>query len=73
MIPAGVRIFVCTEPVDMRRGFDRRGFTSISGESVLVEIRASFRVVGSQRRAPLEGFANAARRVRIPPCPRFGR
>ena len=23
MIPAGVRIFVCTEPVDMRRGFDR--------------------------------------------------
>lgn len=23
MIPAGVRIFVCTEPVDMRYGFDR--------------------------------------------------
>lgn len=23
MIPAGVRIFVCTEPVDMRHGFDR--------------------------------------------------
>jgi transposase len=23
MIPGGVRIFVCTEPVDMRRGFDR--------------------------------------------------
>jgi transposase len=22
MIPASVRIFVCTEPVDMRRGFD---------------------------------------------------
>lgn len=22
MIPAGVRIFVCTEPVDMRRSFD---------------------------------------------------
>lgn len=22
MIPAAVRIFVCTEPVDMRRGFD---------------------------------------------------
>ncbi len=23
MIPAQVRIFVCTEPVDMRQGFDR--------------------------------------------------
>ena len=23
MIPAGVRIFLCTEPVDMRYGFDR--------------------------------------------------
>ena len=23
MIPAGVRIFVCTEPADMRHGFDR--------------------------------------------------
>lgn len=23
MIPAGVRIFVCTQPVDMRLGFDR--------------------------------------------------
>lgn len=23
MIPAGVRIFVCTDPVDMRQGFDR--------------------------------------------------
>ena len=23
MIPTGVRIFVCTEPVDMRYGFDR--------------------------------------------------
>ena len=23
MIPGGVRIFVCLEPVDMRRGFDR--------------------------------------------------
>jgi transposase len=23
VIPAGVRIFVCTEPVDMRQGFDR--------------------------------------------------
>lgn len=23
MIPAGVRVFVCTEPVDMRFGFDR--------------------------------------------------
>lgn len=23
MIPAGVRIFVCTEPIDMRYGFDR--------------------------------------------------
>jgi transposase len=23
MIPAAVRIFVCTEPMDMRQGFDR--------------------------------------------------
>ncbi len=23
MIPAGVRVFVCTEPLDMRQGFDR--------------------------------------------------
>jgi len=23
MIPSAVRIFVCTEPVDMRHGFDR--------------------------------------------------
>lgn len=22
MIPAGVRVFVCTQPVDMRRSFD---------------------------------------------------
>jgi len=28
MIPAGVRIFVCTEPVDMRRGFDRLAQTA---------------------------------------------
>jgi hypothetical protein len=28
MIPAGVRIFVCTEPVDMRLGFDRLAQTA---------------------------------------------
>ena len=28
MIPAGVRIFVCTEPVDMRHGFDRLAQTA---------------------------------------------
>jgi transposase len=28
MIPAGVRIFMCTEPVDMRRGFDRLAQTA---------------------------------------------
>jgi len=28
MIPAGVRIFVCTEPVDMRYGFDRLASTA---------------------------------------------
>jgi transposase len=28
VIPAGVRIFVCTEPVDMRRGFDRLAQTA---------------------------------------------
>jgi transposase len=28
MIPAGVRIFVCIEPVDMRRGFDRLAQTA---------------------------------------------
>ena len=28
MIPAGVRIFICTEPVDMRRGFDRLAQTA---------------------------------------------
>ena len=28
MIPGGVRIFVCTEPVDMRRGFDRLAQTA---------------------------------------------
>jgi transposase len=28
MIPPGVRIFVCTEPVDMRRGFDRLAQTA---------------------------------------------
>lgn len=28
MIPAGVRIFVCTEPVDMRQGFDRLAQTA---------------------------------------------
>ena len=28
MIPAGVRIFVCTEPVDMRQGFDRLAHTA---------------------------------------------
>lgn len=27
MIPAGVRIFVCTEPLDMRQGFDRLAHT----------------------------------------------
>lgn len=30
MIPAGVRIFVCTEPVDMRYGFDRLAYTAKS-------------------------------------------
>jgi transposase len=28
MIPGGVRIFVCTEPVDMRQGFDRLAQTA---------------------------------------------
>jgi len=28
VIPSGVRIFVCTEPVDMRRGFDRLAQTA---------------------------------------------
>jgi transposase len=28
VIPGGVRIFVCTEPVDMRRGFDRLAQTA---------------------------------------------
>lgn len=27
MIPASVRIFVCTEPQDMRRGFDALALT----------------------------------------------
>ena len=30
MIPAAVRIFVCTEPVDMRYGFDRLAYTAKS-------------------------------------------
>lgn len=30
MIPAGVRIFVCTVPVDMRYGFDRLASTAQS-------------------------------------------
>ena len=30
MIPAAVRIFVCTEPVDMRYGFDRLAATAKS-------------------------------------------
>jgi len=30
MIPAGVRIFVCTEPIDMRYGFDRLASTARS-------------------------------------------
>jgi transposase len=30
MIAAGVRIFVCTEPVDMRYGFDRLAYTAKS-------------------------------------------
>jgi transposase len=28
VIPSGVRIFVCTEPVDMRQGFDRLAQTA---------------------------------------------
>ena len=28
MIPPGVRIFVCTEPIDMRQGFDRMAQTA---------------------------------------------
>jgi transposase len=28
MIPVGVRIFVCTEPIDMRYGFDRLAATA---------------------------------------------
>lgn len=28
MIPGGVRIFVCTEPVDLRHGFDRLAQTA---------------------------------------------
>ena len=30
MIPAGVRIFVCTDPIDMRLGFDRLASTARS-------------------------------------------
>lgn len=30
MIPPGVRIFVCTEPVDMRYGFDRLAYIAQS-------------------------------------------
>jgi len=42
-------------------------FTGISGERAFIEIRSEFQVVGSQGRAPLEGFANAAPWVRILP------
>jgi transposase len=30
MMPAGLRVFVCTEPVDMRLGFDRLAYTAKS-------------------------------------------
>lgn len=30
MIPAGLRVFVCTEPVDMRLGFDRLAYAAKS-------------------------------------------
>jgi transposase len=34
VIPAGVRVFVCTEPVDMRYGFDRLARERVGSDPV---------------------------------------
>ena len=55
MIPAAVRIFVCTEPVDMRHGFDR----------LLLAAREKTRV-GPQQGGALFVFANrGATRIKV--------
>ena len=53
----------CPTPVDSRR------LPVTSGESDPTHFLVLSRGVGTQGRVPLEGFANAARRVRIPPSP----
>lgn len=49
MIPAHVRIFVCTEPVDFRRGFD--GLALAARERLGEEPRAGGLFVFTNRRA----------------------
>ena len=60
MIPAGVRIFVCTEPIDMRQGFDRMaqaarervGEDPVQGGALFVDGAALARLLaGESRRA----------------------
>lgn len=48
MIPATVRIFVCTEPVDMRRGFD--GLALIAREKLGQDPRSGALLLFSNRR-----------------------
>ena len=48
MIPVSVRIFVCTEPVDMRRGFD--GLAVIARDKLQQDPRSGVLLIFTSRR-----------------------
>jgi len=56
-------------PIHCPTGVDSRGLTGISGEGPILSLTLLFPAIGSQSRVPIEGFANAVQRVRIPPSP----
>jgi transposase len=48
MIPVNIRIFVCTEPVDMRRGFD--GLAQLAREKLQQDPRSGTLLIFTGRR-----------------------
>lgn len=50
MLPSGVRIFLCTESVDMRRGFDRLAQTAREALGAEPELGGVFVFHGRDRR-----------------------
>lgn len=66
MIPTGVRIFVCTEPVDMRYGFDRLAYTAKSRIGEDPQQRGALFVIanlGQEKRVRAKQRSNAQHRL----------